>query len=54
MQDNKSDAESHHDMLPASPPLAIYLPPTVQRLAGDAAEGAKFRTPDEDSFTGPS
>jgi hypothetical protein len=41
MQDNKPHTSLQHDMLSATPPLAIYLPPTVKRLVGNAAVGAK-------------
>ncbi len=43
-------------MLSATPPLAIYLPPTVKRLAGNAAEASKggYRTETGANYYGPS
>jgi len=52
MQDNKPHTSSQHDMLSATPPLAIYLPPTVKLLAGNAAEGAKFSRTNEGGISG--
>ncbi len=55
MQNNKPHTYPQYDMLSATPPLPrIYLPPTVKRLAGNAAEGLKGLFGAEDPSREPS